>query len=104
MKPGELYKPYGSDCVLLCVAPDTFTAEAGTCPFHPSPLDGKIHFPTGQTPPMHRAWHWSDLATPAQAVEAGDDDHELIMSVVCNNGGLQTLLINNNIYLYEKNL
>lgn len=61
MKPGELYKPVGFDCVLLCVGPDTFTVEAGTCPFTSSPLTEKIHF--DPTPPMHRAWHWSDLVT-----------------------------------------
>ncbi len=110
MKPGELYKPVGFDCVLLCVGPDTFTVEAGECPFHEDPTAANGEYPLGgkitfsPTPPMHRAWHWSDLATPAETVKAGDSDHELMMSVVCNNGGLETLVINNKIYLYENNL
>ena len=104
MKPGELYKPYGSDCVLLCVAPDTFTVEAGACPFHPSPLDGKIHF--DPNPPMHRAWHWSDLATDEQ-VALNLLDEDLVEEVLSNeilHGKKLTIMLNAKLYLYENSL
>jgi len=99
MKPGELFKPYGSQAVLLYEGGGVFSVEAGDpSPFHASPLDGKIHF--DPTPPMHRAWHWSDLATPYDARDS-DTDAELIVSAVCHNGGLDTLIINNVVYLHE---
>ena len=103
MKPGELYKPHGFDCVLLCVGPDTFTVEAGESPFHPDPLSGKISF--SQTPPMHRAWHWSDLATDAQAAYAKDDGNLLVLvGVEALRGGKIKLVLNENLYFYENNL
>jgi hypothetical protein len=102
MKPGELYKPVGFDCVLLCVAPETFTVEAGESPFLHSPLDGKIHFPTDETPPMHRAWHWSDLVTEDIA-EKQLSDLIARLDVFAANPDKTILTLNNTYYLYENN-
>lgn len=103
MKPGELYKPVGFDCVLLCVGPDTFTVEAGTCPFTPSPLTEKIHF--DPTPPMHRAWHWSDLATPEQTADDPDEGNLIVrVGVAALRSGKIKLVINEDLYFYENNL
>lgn len=104
MKLGELYKPVGFDCILLCVGPDTFTVEAGTSPFHADPLGGKITF--SPTPPMHRAWHWSDLATPEQAEKFpnAEDLEVAVMVTESFENGKMTIELNNKIYLYENNL
>ena len=101
MKPGELYKPVGSDCVLLCVAPDTFTVEAGVCPFHADPATQRIHF--DPTPPMHRAWHWSDLVTEDIA-EKQLCDMSARLDVCEANPKLNILRLNQTYYLYENNL
>lgn len=104
MKPGELYKPVGHDCVLLCTAPDTFTVEAGVCPFHADPATGRIHF--DPTPPMHRAWHWSDLATPEQS-KRYPDPKGLQAEVLFDEtilGGKKILVLNKTLYFYENNL
>jgi len=100
MKPGELYKPVGSDCVLLCVADGVFTVEAGTCPFHADPATGRIHF--DPTPPMHRAWHWSDLATPEQALENPFEDALQVATMVTESleKGNFTIELNNTVYIY----
>lgn len=103
MKPGELYKPHGFDCVLLCVGADKFTVEAGSCPFLHSPLDGKIHFPTNGTPPMHRAWHWSDLVTEDIA-EKQLSNLSARLDVFAANPDKTILTLSNTYYLYGNNL
>ena len=107
MKPGELYKPYQQDCVLLYVGNGVFGIEAGTpVAFLRSPLDGKIHFDPESIPPMHRAWHWSDLATPAQA-EAYPDPKGLQAEVLFDEttrGGKKILVLNKTLYFYTVKL
>lgn len=105
MKPGELFKPYGTEAVLLYEGGGVFSVEAGDpSPLLPSPLDGKIHFDT--VPPMHRAWHWSDLATPTQAKKY-PTEKSLQAEVVYEEilfSGKKILVLNKTLYFYTPEL